>query len=300
MILLAGLETDDCLSLVAQRLRDLSQDFLIFDQRELGTSQIRWKWSRGTIVGSLSTAQKQVSLDAVHGVYMRLENHEKVFARRPAKDLTREMVVQDAFMQWTDLTTSRVITREGVGASNSSKPYQLQIIAANGFDVPETIVTNSWKAVEHFRQRHPRIIYKSTSGVRSIVQEFKDTDLQRLDSIKHCPVQFQELIQGLDVRVHVVGHEVLAVAIETSETDYRYGKRQRYANYVLPAELSDRCVKLARTMGLEFAGIDIMITGDGKTYCFEVNPMPGYAYFQLKTGADIAGALARLLTKQND
>ena len=65
--------------------------------------------------------------------------------------------------------------------SNASKPYQAQLIRAHGFAVPETLITNDPEEVRAFQRQHPRVIYKSISGVRSIVQTLAEEDLARLE-----------------------------------------------------------------------------------------------------------------------
>ena len=110
--------------------------------------------------------------------------------------------------------------------SNSSKPYQAQLIREYGFEVPPTLITNEPEQVLAFRAEHRRIVYKSISGVRSIVQTFDDDDLGRLRAIRWCPTQFQAFVEGVDVRVHVVGDEVFATECASDATDYRYAKRQ--------------------------------------------------------------------------
>mgnify|MGYP006184765043 CR=1 FL=1 len=61
---------------------------------------------------------------------------------------------------------ARVVAPMG---SNSSKPFQAQLIRQYGFAVPETLITNNPEHVLAFRDKHKRIVYKSISGVRSIV-----------------------------------------------------------------------------------------------------------------------------------
>jgi D-alanine-D-alanine ligase-like ATP-grasp enzyme len=48
-------------------------------------------------------------------------------------------------------------------------------------------------------------------------------------------------------------------------------------------------------MGLLVAGIDLRRTPDGRWSCFEVNPSPGFTYYQDKTGHPIDQAIAELL-----
>ncbi|MDP2953866.1 MAG: hypothetical protein Q8O76_11200, partial [Chloroflexota bacterium] len=166
----------------------------------------------------------------------------------------------------------------------------------------DTLITNDPDLVLEFRRQHPRVIYKSISGVRSIVKTLEDDDLARLDRIRWCPTQFQGFVEGMNVRVHTVDTEVFASAVTTDATDYRYARQQGGSSSLeaveLPEELSDRCVKLARALELPFAGIDLKIAPDGQVFCFEVNPSPGFSYYQNQTGQPIAQAVARYLAGQ--
>jgi glutathione synthase/RimK-type ligase-like ATP-grasp enzyme len=193
-----------------------------------------------------------------------------------------------------------VVNRNRAMASNASKPYQAQAIRAAGFHVPETLVTNEPELVRDFAARHGRVIYKSVSGVRSIVQELEASDFERLDDIRWCPVQFQAFVDGIDVRVHVIGAEVYATRVSSAATDYRYamvdgGMPARLEAARLSDELEERCVTLTGTLGLHFSGIDLRIAADGAVFCFEVNPCPAFAYYEGYTGQPIADAVARHL-----
>jgi D-alanine-D-alanine ligase-like ATP-grasp enzyme len=48
-------------------------------------------------------------------------------------------------------------------------------------------------------------------------------------------------------------------------------------------------------MKLIVAGIDLRHTPAGKWYCFEVNPSPGFTYYQAATHQPIDEAIAQLL-----
>jgi D-alanine-D-alanine ligase-like ATP-grasp enzyme len=48
-------------------------------------------------------------------------------------------------------------------------------------------------------------------------------------------------------------------------------------------------------LSLPFAGIDLRISDDGRAFCFEVNPCPGFSYYQAHTGQQIARAVAEYL-----
>jgi glutathione synthase/RimK-type ligase-like ATP-grasp enzyme len=106
-------------------------------------------------------------------------------------------------------------------------------------------------------------------------------------------------VPGCDVRVHVVGSEVFATRIVSAAVDYRYASREgletELAAFDLSADLADACRRLSRELDLPFAGIDLRLQEDGDAWCFEVNPCPGFSYYESHTGQPIAAAVARYL-----
>jgi glutathione synthase/RimK-type ligase-like ATP-grasp enzyme len=55
------------------------------------------------------------------------------------------------------------------------------------------------------------------------------------------------------------------------------------------------CLRLAHAFDLLFAGIDLKQTPEGEFFCFEVNPCPGFLYYERHTRQPISTALADLL-----
>jgi glutathione synthase/RimK-type ligase-like ATP-grasp enzyme len=56
-------------------------------------------------------------------------------------------------------------------------------------------------------------------------------------------------------------------------------------------------VELAAALSLPVAGVDLRLRNDDAWFCFEVNPSPGFTYYQQRTGQPIGDAVARLLAK---
>src|SRR5262249_29448418 len=124
--------------------------------------------------------------------------------------------------------------------------------------------------------------------------------LPRLAALRWCPTQFQQYVEGVDVRVHVIGDELFPTRITSAATDYRYARSQAGEPAALTAtEIADegagKCIRLTHDLGLAFAGIDLKFAPDGQVFCFEVNPCPGYSYFEANSGQPIARAVARYL-----
>lgn len=192
-----------------------------------------------------------------------------------------------------------VVNPPSAMASNDSKPAQLAQLEDLGFLVPDTIVTNDREVAEDFWARHGAVVYKSTSGIRSIANTLTTAHRDRLDRLATCPTQFQEFIPGVDYRVHVVGDEVFSTQIVSTATDYRYAATQAaqrtMAAAQLPDHVADRCHHVTRELGLLLSGIDLRRTPDGDWYCFEVNTAPAFSWFQDHTGQPIAEAVAAVL-----
>jgi hypothetical protein len=304
VILLCGIRSEPPLAMVASELEATDAEFAWFDQRQALETSLDVHLCGGRVSGRLRTPEVEVDLESVTAVYVRtmddrlLPELEGLPADAPGR--VRCRTVHDRLFAWLSVSPALVVNRAEAQASNAAKPYQLQLIADAGFAVPETLVTNDPAEAIAFRDRHRLVVYKSMSGERSIVSPLTDLDLERLDRLRLCPVQFQAWVPGPDVRVHVVGGETFAARVSTTATDYRYPARSgtpppEVTRYELPADLAGRTVALARSLGLEFAGVDLRIPPDGEPVCLEVNPSPAFSYYEIAAGHPIAAALARHL-----
>ncbi|HXE72962.1 MAG TPA: alpha-L-glutamate ligase [Candidatus Nitrosotenuis sp.] len=190
-----------------------------------------------------------------------------------------------------------VVNRPVASGSNASKPYQVALVERFGFRVPRTLVTNLPESARQFYESlGGEVVYKSISYSRSIVQRMKPEDLERLDTLRHCPVQLQERVEGTDVRVHVVGEAaVFASLIRTEASDYRYDRSSEIEPWDLGPDLEERCRQATRALGLTLSGIDLRLSPEGEAWCFEVNPSPAFTWYEERTGQPITDALCDVL-----
>lgn len=304
MILLCGIPSETPLAMVRAQLEALGFAHVIFNQREFASADLAFTVTGGVVDGTLRLADAAWPLEQIQGVYVRLMDDQALpeLAAEPADSPRRRYCrsLHDALIRWCEVTPACVVNRTRPMGSNFSKPYQAQLIRRHGFAVPETLITNDPEAVHEFRARYGRLVYKSISGIRSIVQTLQEHDLQRLEHIRWCPTQFQQFVAGTNVRAHVVGREVFATAVHSEATDYRYASSQVGAAaelraIELPDDVAQRCVGLAAGLELPFAGIDLKVTPDGRVFCFEVNPSPAFSYYEANTGQPIARAVAQYL-----
>jgi hypothetical protein len=246
----------------------------------------------------------RLDFERVGAAYLRPVETDRALPSALAGDRTAELhagSVDRAVIAWADLTTALAVNPPAAMAANNSKPYQLRMIEGYGFAVPDTLVTTDPCAVRAFAAVHRRLIYKSVSGVRSIVNSLTEAGFERLEDVANAPTQFQEYISGSDVRVHVVSDEVFATEVRSKAHDYRYaslsGDDVALVPAEIPGEVADRCRIMARGMGLAVAGIDLRRTPDNRWVCFEVNPSPAFIYYEEATGQPIGNAIAHLLIR---
>jgi len=186
------------------------------------------------------------------------------------------------------------------------KPRQLLLALELGFRVPETVVTNAIDAACSFLEG-PAAIAKPLRealipGVEekviftSRVGHLSGRDAQAFAA---APMILQrEIPKRVDLRVTVVGDRVFATAIgsqqhEETQVDWRRGGVAELSHDVfdLPADVSERCRRLVKELGLRFGAIDLVWDQDGEFWFLEINPNGQWAWIENRTGQPIVGAI---------
>ena len=95
-----------------------------------------------------------------------------------------------------------------------------------------------------------------------------------------------------DIRAFVVGNEV-AAAMQRNGKEWKTNcsKGAEPAPVELDREMEDLALSAVRTIGLDYAGVDLMQAEDGKTYVVEINSIPGWRGLQKITDVDIPGRI---------
>jgi len=266
---------------------------LVHPDSDSGTWSVSWSVEGGRVSDRISLGKRILHASEIDSVYLRAMTSRDVSTRAAHVAVT-------SLWEFAESLSVLVVNRRRASHTNMSKPYQLQLIERYGFRVPNTLVTMvPEEALAFYDECRGRVIYKSISAERSIVKRLTPDDFARLDLIRDCPTQFQEMIPGTDLRVHTVGERLFATEVVSNGVDYRYaedGSGCRSMRAVeLPPEVQSRCLELVKGIGLSLSGIDLRRTPDGAYYCFEVNTSPAFTLFENHTGQRIGDALADLL-----
>ncbi|HTN49248.1 MAG TPA: hypothetical protein VMK32_07450 [Burkholderiaceae bacterium] len=302
MILVVGGLADSVTELVCARLEELGYAYRLLDLgRYPAGYRIAWRWRDDHPDGTISGPDWSLHLADITGAYVRFLGPE---GRLPpdAEPETADALRAEAdvgLMALIEDLRCPVVNRVAGGMSNNSKPYQALLLRRAGLRVPATLVTNDATAARAFHAQQGEVIYKSVSGVRSIVRRLEPDGLARLELLRDGPAQFQAYVPGDNVRVHTVGDRVFAARVRSEAVDYRYAHRDGLAVEMepirLPHAIEQACLAVARDLDLLLAGIDLKETPDGDWYCFEVNPCPGFLYYERNSRLPISAALADLL-----
>jgi hypothetical protein len=298
MILFWGLPGDTPLSVVADTIARRRVKSVFLNQHD----SLNWSLDLSvgnSISGHLRHGRQVLDLARVKAAYLRPYDARQLPGLGSPQALAYALRLGEALLAWADITPARVVNRPMAMAPNNSKPYQSVQIRSLGFAVPDTLITTDPDAARQFWEKHGTVIYKSVSSVRSIVSRLSSEHAERIKNVRWCPTQFQQYIAGTDYRVHVVGDRIFPCKISSQADDYRYASRVGRAATIraarLPHEIAERCRRLADGVNLPVAGIDLRVTPNGEWYCFEVNPSPGFTYYQDATGQPIAEAIAQFL-----
>ncbi len=304
MILICGGLADSLTELMCSRLLDCEYDYRFLD---LGVYpkgfKVKWHWRGSHPEGYIAGPDWKLDIEELTGVYVRYIGEE---ARIAPADISKDAVpgmyleFDSGLMALFEDLACPVINRTGGGMSNASKPYQGLLVRECGLLTPPTLVTNDpQSALQFYNEWNGEVIYKSLSGIRSIVRRMQSQQLERIQFLRNGPAQLQSFIPGENIRVHTVGNQLFATRILSEAVDYRYanrdGKSVEMEATTLPIAIEESCLLLAQKLDLLLAGIDLKLTPEGDYYCFEVNPSPAFLFYEKHSGQPISKSVADLL-----
>ncbi|HEY6346021.1 MAG TPA: hypothetical protein VIY49_31420 [Bryobacteraceae bacterium] len=273
MILIYGILADVMIELMCARLNDLGYEYLFVDEMGLSNRfQISWSASAKGISGHVSSETRRVDLAEITGVYARYVARRDGKTRDGISEREEELVraeYQAAMMQLIDSLPCVVVNRVRASASNDSKLYQQFLIREFGLLTPRTLVTTvPEEAVAFYEACHKKVIFKSLSSVRSIVRRLEPDDLPRLELVRNCPTQFQEVVEGPDIRVHTVGEGIFATELISDANDYRYAARDGQSlsarTIEVPPEVANACLGLTQVRHATVDSEIFWTCGEGK------------------------------------
>ncbi|HVO31613.1 MAG TPA: 30S ribosomal protein S6--L-glutamate ligase [bacterium] len=179
----------------------------------------------------------------------------------------------------------------------------LQLLARKGIDIPKTVIARNPRNVERAIEMvdgTPVILklLQGTQGVGVMIAESRQAVESVLDTLwglgqNILIQQFVSESKGRDIRALVLGDKVVcAMERRAKMGEFRSNiHRGGYGEIVkLDARYSRAAIEATRVVGLQIAGVDMLVGKDGPKV-MEINSSPGFEGLEKATGKDVARML---------
>lgn len=189
-----------------------------------------------------------------------------------------------------------------------NKYYQMDIAQEVGFEMPETLVSNSKKDILEFVNKHKKCIFKlMTQDLYKVDGEYQSlyanvissADVEKFGELGENPLVFQRYIEKqFEVRYTVVGKEHFVCKIDSQKSkkaneDWRRYDISHTPHSVIepPAEIKEKVNKFMQTLGIVYGALDFIVTPDNKWIFLEINCMGQFLWIEELTGLKISDAI---------
>lgn len=196
----------------------------------------------------------------------------------------------------------------------SNKLRQLRIASEVGFVIPQTLITNKAQAArEFFWQVKGKMVSKlltplsysmeANSSFFLYTSIVKEEDLQDAESLRYCPMVFQEQIpKQQELRLVYVNGNLFVGALNAdvyaaAKVDWRKPGVEvgAWQHHQLPDEFVRRLQTFMGKFGLSFGSLDFILTPSGEYVFLEINPVGEWGMLEKNLDLPIASAIADAL-----
>jgi MvdC family ATP-grasp ribosomal peptide maturase len=283
--------------------------------------QLTARFDKTRIYHRLEYGDRSISTEQVQAVWMRRiwEPELSGVAPKFREACAREsQATLDGF--WDSLREARwVDDLERINVAHN-KPRQLRVASEVGFVTPRTLVTNKAEAAREFFQHvNGRMVSKLLTALSRSMEPtsfflytniVKEEDLHDAESLRYCPMVFQELIpKQLELRVVYVNGNIFVGALDASvypasQADWRVPGVEigSWQHHQLPDDVVCRLKTFIARFGLLFGAFDFILTPSGEYVFLEINPIGEWGMLERDLDLPISDAIADTLlqTKDND
>ena len=209
----------------------------------------------------------------------------------------------------------RLFNPASVVATCDDKSMTHIALAAQGIPMPKTVIAplifpGHSEHDKHFLEyvqdelKFPMVVKECFGSFGAQVYLANNADEltalhRRLIYTPHLYQQFISSSFGRDVRIQVVGEQVVASVLRVSDHDFRANVTNggRMEPFQPPSEFTDMAVRCSRVLGADFAGVDLLFGPDGEPVLCEVNSNAHFKNLYNCTGVDVADHIARYIVK---
>lgn len=224
-------------------------------------------------------------------------------------------ILPDFVIYWDkDLRLAKLLEKIGLKLYNSvdsieacDDKFETALrLSGTGIRMPRTLMApmtffRSGVATEEYLDRleaefdYPMVVKEcfGSFGAQVFLACDRDSLKNVIDSCENRPFIVQEFIsstKGHDIRINVVGDEVVASMFRYNENDFRSNITNggKMKNYTPDSEQLEMAITAVKKLGLSFAGVDIMFGPDKEPILCEVNSNAHFKNIYDCTGVNVA------------
>ena len=223
-----------------------------------------------------------------------------------------------------DILLAKFLKNHGVPIFNDpdvietcdNKANQYLVLSKHGIPMPETIIApkvypsftiadSGYYEKVLVKLGLPMIIKEGhgSFGMRVYLIETEEDFYAKTDELRGIDYVFQQFVEssrGRDIRVNIVGGEIVAAMYRHSETDFRAnitngGVAQMIELTTAQEELA---IKAANAVGAEFAGVDLLFGENDEPLVCEVNAAAHIRNIYNVTGINVADAMITYILRE--
>ncbi|WP_096153157.1 MULTISPECIES: ATP-grasp domain-containing protein [Bacillus] len=240
-------------------------------------------------------------------LFPTIENGKAVLKGRWSHDLPDFVIFLDK-----DIPLAMHLEMMGIPVFNSSscisicdnKSLTFQTLANHGIPMPKTLLA-PLVFIEHGDMepfevaidelKFPLVVKEAfgSFGMQVFLVQSREELHTKIKEIGNKPFLLQQFIQssyGKDIRLNVVGDEVVASMKRISENDFRANVSNggRMETYEPTQEEKELAIECANIVGADFAGVDLLFGEDGSPIVCEINSNAHIRNIYNCTGVNVA------------
>ena len=306
MILVVSYPNEEHTDAVVQKLEGAGREVVRIDLSDFPTrAGLAFTWGNGRGESfEIETARGPMDLARSRVVWWRRVRAFEIDTAitAPQARVFAQSETEQAVNGMLDSLDCPWVNPRGADAAAHHKPYQWSVARALGLRLPRTLVTTKPEVAREFIGRIGvgKTVFKA---FLASIEDWRETrlveraDLDQLELVRLAPVIFQEYVEGVDLRITVIGSKIFAAEIDARRTSYPVDMRMTigegtFRPVELPPAVARAILKLQRQLNLDYGAIDMRRTDEGEHVFLEVNPAGQWMFVEQRTGLPISAAMA--------
>lgn len=235
-----------------------------------------------------------------------------------------EFPLPDYVIFWDkDIFLAKALEGKGIRLFNSSKAIEscdnkaktFQILAENGIRLPKTILapfvyqeqklSEEYYAMLERELSYPMILkeHYGSFGMQVYLVENEESLKNRIQTLSNKGFFFEKYVKeskGRDIRVVIVGNEIVGAMLRTNQDDFRANITIGGAGkeISLTKEQEDMALRAHKILGLDFSGVDLLFGKNEKPILCEVNSNVNYLSYENVSGKSVSDAILFYVKKE--